>query len=369
MQHPGLLHNLSDMETPCLLFYADRIRKNTEKVLDIAGSAARLWPHIKTHKTVELVEDLLLRGVTHFKCATIAEAELLARAGADEVLIAYPLVGPNIPRFAELAAHFGDTRFSTLVESAESILELSDAIMQSGTAGGIFIDLDVGMGRTGIEPDDDVLKLCRAVSSADGLDLRGLHAYDGHNRHMDLDDRKKACGACMHDVRALKKRIEADGIDVPHMIFGGTPTFPCYAAHADADLSPGTAFLFDWGYATSFPDLPFEPAAFVLGRVISARTGISFTLDVGSKAIATDPQGPRGIIVEYPDAVPSGQSEEHWVFDWKATDGPRTGDAVLIAPAHVCPTVNLYENALLINGEGSVFERWRIVGRTRKITI
>jgi D-threonine aldolase len=360
---------LADVETPSLVFFADRIRANTEKALIIAGSPGRLWPHIKTHKTLELIEDLIQRGITRFKCATIAEAELLAMAGAQYVLVAYPLVGPNVERFSVLTSTFPETRFCSLVETRQAVDALAAALEKGATTASVFIDLDVGMGRTGMLPGDSAVELCRHVSTFGVLEFLGLHAYDGHNHQKDLAERKAACAACVEVVRRLKTRIEESGASVQHMIFGGTPTFPCYAEYPDADLSPGTSFLFDWGYGSSFPDLPFEPAAFVVGRVIHSKPGEGFTLDIGSKAIATDPAGQRGMIVELPDAIPVAQSEEHWVFTWTADPGPAPGDEFLVVPTHICPTVNLHEKAFVVNGQGLVTEEWQIVGRSRKLTV
>lgn len=373
MKHPGRLRNIEAVETPSLVFFADRIRANTENTLAIAGSPDRLWPHIKTHKTLELVRDLIQRGVSRFKCATIAEAELLATAGARYVLVAYPLVGPNVERFGVLAATYRDTRFCALVETHQAVDALASMLERRAVTASVFIDLDMGMGRTGIQPDDRAVKLCGRVLEHPVLEFLGLHAYDGHNHQKVLAERKTACAACVDTVRGLKTRLEASGASVRHMIFGGTPTFPCYAEYPDADLSPGTSFLFDWGYASSYPDLPFEPAAFVVGRVIHTEPGESFTLDIGSKAIAADPAGPRGMIVELPDAVPGAQSEEHWVFSWTeetgSGNGPVPGDVFLVVPTHVCPTVNLHEQALIVDGNGQPTGTWQIVARSRKLTV
>lgn len=336
-------------------------------MLAAAGNPDRLWPHIKTHKTAELIRDLLARGVSHYKCATVAEAELLAVEGAAQVLIAYPLVGPNVNRFAALAEKYPATFFSCLIESRGALDALVDAFADRTIEAGVFVDLDMGMGRTGIPPGDEALELCRAAAQSPGLKFMGLHAYDGHNRQSDREERKKACAGCIETVRELRATLDEGGIAVEHAIFGGTPTFTCYAEWDEAELSPGTAFLYDWGYQKAYPDLPFEPAACVLGRVISSRPGDGFTLDVGSKAIATDPAGPRGTVLGRPGAEPQGQSEEHWVFADRST--LEQGQTVLVVPTHICPTVNLHEYGYVIDSEGNTEGTWKIVARSRKLSI
>src|SRR5262245_28937204 len=110
------LRDPSDVYSPALLFYKDIIRRNIARAVEIAGDPRRLRPHVKTHKTREIVRLQIDAGITKHKCATIAEAELLAGAGAAEVLLAYPLVGPNCRRFAALAAKYPEARFAALVD-------------------------------------------------------------------------------------------------------------------------------------------------------------------------------------------------------------------------------------------------------------
>lgn len=365
--HPISSEVLECAETPALILAIDGVKSNLEKTLAIAEEPSRLWPHIKTHKTAELITMIMDSGVRSFKCATIAEAELLARTGAEEVLIAYPLIGPHIARLRRLVEKYQKTRFHTLVDSKVAFLQLKTVF--SSLQIGVFLDLDVGMHRTGITPGVEAVELYGAVAGSDTLSASGFHVYDGHNRQNSADDRRGACAGCYNQVLEFKRTVENRGFLVPHMIFGGTPTFPCYAGLPEAALSPGTAFLYDWGYKTMFPDLPFEPAAWVLGRVISSTADNLFTLDVGSKAIATDPAGDRGLIVDMPEARPVSQSEEHWVFEAPDAHDFSPGEAVLITPTHICPTVNLYHEAVVVDSAGNQIDTWEIVARERKLSL
>src|SRR4051812_4950104 len=143
--------------SPSLVFYPELIRKNIARVVEMAGSPDRLRPHVKTHKTREIVQLLLNAGVSKHKCATIAEAEMLAAVGAPDVLIAYPLVGPNVGRLAHLIHKFPNTKFSTLIDHPDATRGLAAGLAAAKLTVGAVLDLDVGQHRTGIPIGDDAL--------------------------------------------------------------------------------------------------------------------------------------------------------------------------------------------------------------------
>src|SRR5204863_1598009 len=123
-----------------------------ERAISITGDVHRLRPHVKTHKMEELVRMHLARGVTKFKCATIAEAEMTANAGAPDVLLAYQPVGPNVQRVIQLAQKFPQTAFAVIGDDRNAIAALSAASTKAGVTIGLLLDLDCGMHRTGIPP-------------------------------------------------------------------------------------------------------------------------------------------------------------------------------------------------------------------------
>ena len=122
------LHDAAAVFSPALLFYKDLIRRNIARIVEMAGDPGRLRPHVKTHKTREIVRMELEAGVQKHKCATIAEAEMIASSGAPDVLISYPLVGPNLGRLVELVRTFPQTRFSTLFDHPDATRALSAAV-------------------------------------------------------------------------------------------------------------------------------------------------------------------------------------------------------------------------------------------------
>src|SRR5688572_16506279 len=157
--------NVGDIESPSLLLYTERIDQNIDRMLQIAGSAERLRPHVKTHKLAEVIHKHLAKGITKFKCATIAEAEMVASCGAPDVLLAYQPVGPNARRFCDLIRAFPKTQFSTIVDDEAAARNLSQVAQQQNVAVNVFLDINCGQHRTGIAPGPEALKLYKSLCS------------------------------------------------------------------------------------------------------------------------------------------------------------------------------------------------------------
>src|SRR5258708_3150305 len=149
------LQDEAAIPSPALLLFRERIEHNLRLMLEIAGDPARLRPHVKTHKLGQLVARQIELGITKFKSSTIAETEMCAAAGAPDVLLAFPVSGPNSARLCELARRFPKTRFSALTDSAQSIHDLSAAARAAGITLDVFLDIDCGMHRTGVMPGPD----------------------------------------------------------------------------------------------------------------------------------------------------------------------------------------------------------------------
>lgn len=357
--------------SPALLFYPERIRANTTEAVRVAGSPQRLRPHVKTNKCPRVVSIMREHGISRFKCATLAEAAMLAGTGVTDIVIAYPMVGPNLVLLTNLCRTYPGASFRPTVESAPTLELLGGAAAQAGLVIEAVLDLDVGMHRTGASTVKKAFELYRRIDAHPHLRPGGIHAYDGHVHERDLMRRREIVAPTIGTVREMADTLRADGLEVPRIIAGGTPTFPCYADDApEFELSPGTCFLHDWGYLEGCPDLEFSPAALILGRVISRPGADLFTIDVGSKAIAADPAGPRGTILNVPGAEPLGQSEEHWVFRLSARDAalmPSPGDEVYVLPRHICPSVALHAHAVVVDATGSADETWPITARDRAV--
>ncbi len=358
------LANADEVPSPSLLFYPERIAANIGRAIDIAGGTERLRPHIKTHKCGMIVIMHLAQGVTKFKCATIAEAEMLATHSAPEVLLAYQPVGPNVARLIELIRRYPETRFSVIVDDAAAIKALTNALSSAKLTLNVLIDLDCGMHRTGVAPGSQALALYRAVAASPALTPAGLHAYDGHLHESDLPLRRQQCVEAFAPVNRFREQLRSAGLPVPLMVAGGTPTFPIHAPNPEVECSPGTYVLWDFGYAEMLPDLPFEIAALLLTRVISKPGGNHLCLDLGHKAVAAENPQPRVRLLNLPDARPVMHSEEHLVIETGFADRFAVGDCLYAVPKHICPTVALYNEAIVVD-QGQAVDRWIISARGR----
>jgi D-serine deaminase-like pyridoxal phosphate-dependent protein len=366
------VHDTSAVFSPALLFYKDLIRQNIDRAIAMAGGPARLRPHVKTHKTREIVRMELEAGITKHKCATLAEAEMLAGCGVPDVFLSYNLVGPNCGRMARLVQTFPKTRFCVQADHPAAARALSDAMVAVHRRVEVLIDIDGGQHRTGIAPGEEAIALYERIARLPGLIPGGIHVYDGHNHQEKLADREAAVNKMLEGVFALRDALENRALPVPRMVMGGTPTFPIYAKmnHHGWELSPGTCFLHDHGYGTHFADLDgFHHAALLLSRVISRPTANRVTLDLGYKAVASDPPaGKRCILLDVPNYEAVLQNEEHLVVETPAAAQFQPGDSVYALPTHICPTCAMHRQAYVVEN-GKVTGTWDIVARDRMLTI
>lgn len=369
--HPAWFHveNEAEIPSPALLFYRSRIEHNLKLMIQIAGDPTRLRPHVKTHKCAEIIAWQVQLGITCFKASTIAEAEMCAAGGAKDVLLDMPCVGPNARRLAALAQKFPATQFSSIADAEDTIRFLASAAQQHNVTLGVYIEIDCGMSRTGIVPGDEAAYLAHVLKDMPRLQFRGIHAYDGHIHDDSLDVRRERCDAAFESVHQFRCRLQGEGIIVKELVAGGSPTFGIHAGHQDRTLSPGTTVLWDFGYGDKYPaDLPFQPAAVLLARVISKPGHNRITLDLGHKSVAPENPHPRVRFEELPDAVAVMQSEEHLVLETERANEFFIGQALHGLPRHVCPTVSMHGEAHVIEN-GRFTERWAITARNRRITV
>ena len=359
---------LSDIDSPALLLFPERVEENIRRTIALAGGAANLRPHIKTHKCAEILQLQLSAGISKFKCATIAECELAAASGARDILLAYQPAGPRIKRFTQLLETFPKTRFSCLADNAFSLDELARASTPKTGPLRVFLDIDCGQQRSGITPGGDALQLYLNAATNPALEMCGLHAYDGHIHDSDVNARQRHCDESFLPVEVLRDALIAKGLPAPQIVAGGTPTFPFHAKRAGVDCSPGTNILWDAGYAEHFPDLDFQFAACVLTRVVSKPAANRLCLDLGHKSIASESPHPRVIFPQLPEAEVLMHNEEHLVLE--TTDAAQfpIGAALLGIPWHICPTVALHQEFVVFKN-GMPCERWRIAARDRRIAI
>lgn len=362
------IDNESGLPSPSLLLYRDRIEHNLQLMLQIAGSPERLRPHVKTHKLQPLIERQVALGITKFKCSTIAEAEMSAAGGGKDIMLAMPAVGGNALRLAQLAQKYPDVIFSTIADDEETVRILASVAQQHDIDIPVYLELDCGMGRTGIVPGVQAKYIAQVIKDTPRLGFAGLHAYDGHIHDAELEIRRQKCEAAFASVLAFRDELNGEGLIVKELVAGGSPTFGIHAGYTDRVLSPGTTVLWDFGYGDRHPDLPFLPAAVLLTRVISKPGTDRITVDLGHKSVAPENPHPRVRFEELPDAEFLMQSEEHLVMKVEERERFAIGQALHGIPRHVCPTVSMHGEALVVQG-GQVVDHWTITARNRRITV
>lgn len=362
------VENIHQLDSPALVVYPGRVRHNIDLAIHMVGDVRRLRPHVKTNKSAEATKLMLEAGITKFKCATIAEAEMLGICGAKDVLLAYQPVGPKLQRFICLIQKYPDTQYACLVDNKGAATEQAAAFEANQLEVPVYLDLNTGQNRSGIAPDETAFQLFQACSEMNGIRVAGLHAYDGHIRNLDFAARTNACNEAFSSVKALQEKIVAAGLPNPVIVAGGSPTFPIHAQRGQVECSPGTFIYWDKGYSDLCPEQAFQPAAVLITRVISLPDTGKLCLDLGHKSVAAEnPLSERVFFLNAPELKPIGQSEEHLVVEAGAGHGYKVGDVLYGLPFHICPTVALYERVFTIeNGQWS--GEWRNIARDRKIT-
>ena len=364
-----LIDNMDKLDTPCLVVYPDRVRQNIATLLSMVDDPVRLRPHVKTHKTKECALMLMAAGVQKFKCATISEAEMLGMCKAKDVLLAYQPVGPKLRRFIQVVNKYKDTQFSCLVDNKGAAMQMAEAFAAEGLSMPVFLDLNVGMNRTGIAAGEKAADLYGFCTGLKGMRPVGLHAYDGHIRDADLVQRKIRCDEAFAAIENTVSKISAGGFGEPVIIAGGSPTFSIHSKRKKIECSPGTFIFWDKGYADLCPEQAFVPAALVVTRVISLPDETKLCLDLGHKSIAAENELSRRVhFLNAPDLKAIGQSEEHLVLEIPAGHGYQPGDVLYGLPQHICPTIALYERAYLVTNHFQEGE-WKIIARDRVISI
>lgn len=362
------IKNEDDVISPSLLVYPDRIEKNIQKMIAIAADVNKLRPHVKTYKIAEIIELQLKYGIRKFKCATIAEAELLANCNVKDVLLAIQPVAKNIHRFFELLLKYPNVQFSTIVDNKETIQTFSSIAKEKNVHVHLWLDINNGMNRTGMPAGESAVELYQLINNSHNLVARGLHAYDGHIRDTDVNVRKSRCDDAFSEVANLKKKIESMGMKVPVIVAGGTPSFPIHVKRKDVEVSPGTTLLWDEGYSQLFPDMKFLHAAVLVSRIISKPKEDYLCLDLGHKSVASEMSFPRVKLLNMDNTQQISHSEEHLVLSSTDADRYKIGQLVYAIPMHICPTVPKYKEVQIVENN-LITNTWQIKARDKKITI
>lgn len=361
------LAGIEQMLTPLLGVFPDVVDANIATMIkNVGGNPSRLRPHIKTAKLLSTVRRYVAFGILQCKCANTLELAVACEAGMRDVLVAYPMAGANARRVRELSSRFPEISVSVLVDHP---VQLKDWDRSSG----IFIDVNPGMDRTGVDPGqvDGVLKLVQCVADS-GFPFRGLHYYDGHLGALEYEERRSQALKGYAQLVVLTAAVKDAGFNVGEVITSGSSVFlfaseysPLLTEDFMLRVSPGAAIYGDLTVQKQLPQHGYRPAALVATRVVSRPRPDLVTCDAGVKAVAVFAGLPNCAVLGRPELVPQRLSEEHLTLQApSAASLPEIGDVLFLIPRHAGLTVNNFSEALVISSDGSaVIERVAARGR------
>ena len=258
------VHDTSELLSPSLLIYPQIVRRNIEEMIKIAGGGAgdcapmsrpTRWPRSFVWKSRSAYASTSARRSPRPKWQRRP-----ARLMCSWHIPSLARISSGLPNWCERIAPRRFARRSIIPIRREHFPAPRKGYLRSVP---VLVDLDIGMGRTGIQPGESAAELYALVNELPNLAVDGLHAYDGHIHETDVAQRRQIAQAGVESALALRDRLLKKGLPVPHFVVGGTPTFPIHAEldFPGVECSPGTPVLYDYSYLTRFPDLPFTPAA------------------------------------------------------------------------------------------------------------
>ena len=364
---PDTPRSIDAVDTPAALVEVDRMHANLRRAADYCRAHGLAWrPHTKTHKSPVLAAEQVRTGAVGVTVATPREAEVMAQS-VDDLLLAYPPIGRG--KLDRLMALPERVRLTVGLDSAEALRGLAEAARAAGRRVGVLVEVDAGMGRVGVQTAEDAVALARAAAEADGIEYRGIMFYPGHVREQ-VDRQAAGIRTLAERVGRTLEALHAGGV-APGVVSGGsTPTF--WRSHEIAGLTevrPGTNIFNDRTTAEIGACGWDECAYSILATVVSTAVPGQAVVDAGSKALSreeirADAAG-FGALLDRPEIVVKGVSEEHGLLDLSRTDWrPRIGERVRIVPNHVCVSVNLQERLYAVRAD-AVVEAWDVAARGR----
>lgn len=356
---------IEEIDTPALLVDLDLMMANIAALFArLRPSGVRVRPHLKTAKSPAVARILADAGAQGFCVAKLGEAEVMAAAGFDDLLVTSEIAGaPKLRRLAAL--HRDHPRVRVVVDSSEGAQMLSDAVAGSPEPLEVLIELDVGQGRCGAAPGDPARALACVIAGLPGLRLVGLQGYEGHLQHVaDHAARDARVDAAMAQLVATADLLRADGHQIDQVTTGGTGTCARCAAHPGvSEVQPGSFVFLDRAYRDALgPQGGYANALTVLSTVISRPAAGRAVLDAGLKVLSTDMGNPAPVGLPGVSYRPGG--DEHGILSWEsdADPGLSVGDRVALIPGHIDTTVNLFDAYHAQRG-GEIIEIWPITAR------
>ena len=362
------LNHPEAIQTPAMLVFQDMVEYNIREIIRMCGAPEKIVPHVKTHKSPQVLRMQLEAGMVAFKCATLSEAEMVAGAGGKEIVIAFPITHPaKLERLMALKQSHPTSSISVIAGDPKHVEILSHAAVQYNQDLPVYMDVEVGSEHgTGVQAGEAADQLYLQIARSPGLIPAGIHAYDGHaGDTADPGPRRAVVQANLEKIYAIKSKAARQGLDVPDVIAGGSWSFSFYAEEEGIRVSPGNWIYFDLVNSV-MTDLSFKKASAILGQVVDAQEDWdTVTVDIGQKGVSHDPpMSNRFRIMGKAEAELVGQTEEHGVVKLNG-EKLEIGDFFLASPGHACMTTFKYPASLAVNGAGDVVGTYYHTARDR----
>ena len=360
----------AELETPAPVVDLDRLERNLDRAADYAREhRLALRPHIKTHKSPLLAREQIERGAVGLTCATPFEAEVMSEV-ANDILLAYPTVGAaRARRVANLPDRI---RLTVALDSMTAVSDLEAAAAAADRPVSVYVELDLGMHRVGLPVVADAIALARHIRKAPPLTFAGIAFYPGHIRES-VDSQDAKLDTLRQALGEALAQFDAAGLS-PDVVSGGsTPTmWRTHELPRVTEFRPGT-YIFNDRTTAAIGACEWDDCALtVLATVVSTAVPGQAVIDAGTKALGREPlrgagggDDGFGALLEHPDVVVKGMSEEHGILDLSRSSwSPRVGERVRVVPNHVCIVVHLNDVAFGVRGT-RVENSWPIAARGR----
>ena len=331
--------------TPVAVIDMDRVERNIARIqaaCDAAGVANR--PHIKTHKSPMLAKLQIEAGARGITCQKLGEAEVMADAGIDDILISYNLLGEE--KMARLAALQTRANMTVAADNPTVVASLTQAAASSGRPLSVVVECDTGRKRAGVETPAEAVSLAREIAASRGLNFTGFMLYPTESGWIEA---QKFYDEALAGVRA-------HGLDAQMVSTGGTPNLKNLGKLRGAtEHRPGT-YIYNDRMQVAAGVATWDDCALNIYSTVVSRAGPDRgILDAGSKTLTSDTGSGLdgyGLILEHPEARIARFAEEHGFLDLaRSNTRPEVGDVVRIVPNHVCVVVNMMDEVVMVRGE------------------
>jgi len=356
-----------ELSTPALTIDLDTLERNLE---GMASSSRKqgvgLRPHTKTHKTPEVARLQLDHGAVGLTVAKVGEAEVMAQAGLDDILVAFPVMGAQT--LGRLGALARGRRIVVSLDSLAAAQALSKAASEQGSTVGVLVEFDVGVRRCGVEPGPPAVELAKKIAGMPGLTFRGLMTFFG-NVWGSVEERRAEAQMVAGKVEQTLAAFREAGLEVEIVSGGSTPSAEfSYLIPGLTEIRPGTYVYNDLNTFYQGACRLEDCAARVVTTVVSTAVPGRAIIDSGSKTLSSDllgsgPKSGYGYVVEAPDAPLIKLNEEHGYLDiTRSAHKFYVGEVVTVIPNHVCTCVNMHDEVFTLR-KGIVEGSWRVAAR------